>query len=149
MLLLLLACKKESAVPEGATTYEVTVVATADECHEEDTYTFKETYTYQLALDGSTATVYIDEQQFAVGLISGCSLTYQTAIIGEETEQDGSIKWQLFGAADLDAGDNACVPDEYDWKGTEYFEVVTSEDDTLEPGCEYKMETTGKIVKDG
>lgn len=148
MLLLLLACKEESNVPEGATTYEVTVVATVDECHEGNTQGSKETFAYQIALDGSTATVYIDEQQFAVGLISGCSLTYQTPIIGEETDNDGPIKWQLFGTAELDAGDNACVPSEYDWDGTEYFEVISSDEDTLEPGCEYQMETTGKIVKE-
>jgi hypothetical protein len=148
MLLLLLACKKESNVPEDATRYSVTVTAIEDECHPDSTEGFEETFEYAIVLDGSTARIFIGEQQFAVGLASGCTLTYQTAIIGEETEADGNIKWQLFGESELDAGDNACVPSENDWEGTEYFEVLSSDEDSLDVGCEYKMETKGKLVAD-
>jgi len=68
-------------------------------------------------------------------------------VIGEDTDNDGSIKWQLFGETSLDQGDDACVDGENDWEGTEYFEVVSTEDDTLEPGCQYQMESTGKVRK--
>lgn len=143
----LLACKEESKIPEGAVGYEITVTAVADQCHPDANEGYEETFIYHLALDASTATIYIDEQIFAVGLASGCTLSYQTPIIGEESESDGDIKWQLFGEASLDAGDDACVPGENDWEGTEAFEIVLSEDDTLEPGCEYRTETTGKLIE--
>lgn len=146
LLLSLLACNRGSAVPEGGTTYQVTVTAKTDECHPESTTPYQEEFSYYIFLDASNASVYIGEQLFAVGLASGCTLTYQTPIIGEESDADGKIKWQLFGEAEVDAGDDACVPGENDWEGSESFEVVASDDDTLEVGCEYITEVKGKLV---
>ena len=140
------ACKEESKVPEGAAGYAITVTAVADQCHPDSEQGYTESFDYFIALDASTATIYIDEQVFAIGIASGCTLSYQTPIIGEDTDNDGNVKWQLFGEASLDAGDDACVPGENDWEGTEAFEIVSSEDDTLEPGCEYRTETTGKLI---
>lgn len=149
VLLSLIACNNGSDVPEGGTTYQVTVTAIEDECHPEATSGYKEEFTYYVFLDASSASVYIGEQLFAVGLASGCTLSYQTPIIGEESDNDGKIKWQLFGEAEIDAGDDACVPGENDWEGTEAFEVVTSEEESLEVGCEYKTEVTGKLLASG
>jgi len=146
---LLLACKEESKLPEGGVYYEVVVTATEDQCHPDQTQGYEETFTYYLSLEASTASIYIDEQLFAVGLASGCSMTYQTPIIGEESDQDGNIKWQLFGETDLDAGDDACVPGSDDWSGTETFEIVSSDDDTLEAGCEYRTTTHGTLKQAG
>ena len=144
-LLLLLACQQASKVPENATPYLITVTATKDECHPAATDGYEEKFTYFIALDGSSASIYIDEQLFASGIVSGCSITYQTPIIGEESENDGNIKWQLFGQADFDDGSDACVSGDNDWEGTEYFEIVSTENDTLEPGCEYQTDTVGKV----
>lgn len=146
-MLMMLACKHESKLPEGGTSYDITVTATKDECHPAATEGYEETFTYYIALDGSTAGVYIDEQLFASGTVSGCTITYQTPIIGEESEQDGDIKWQLFGQADFDDGSDACVAGDKDWAGTEYFEIVATENDSLEPGCQYLTDTSGTVQK--
>jgi hypothetical protein len=145
LLLLLTACE-ESRVPEDALSFEVTTTGIADSCHPEATEGSVETYTYALAFDASSATIYIGEDVFAVGSITGCDLQYQTVIIGSETQNDGFVHWQLFGQASLDAGTNACVEGDDDWKGTETFEIQSSDDDTLEPGCTYDMKTTGRFV---
>lgn len=145
-LLLLLACQQESKVPEDATGYSITVTAEKDECHPDATEGYEETFQYFIALDGSSASIYIDEQLFASGIVSGCAITYQTPIIGEDTEKDGNVKWQLFGEANFDDGSDACVTGKNDWEGTEYFEIVSTENDTLEPGCEYQTTTAGTVL---
>jgi hypothetical protein len=114
-----------------------------DGCHDDDSHTYAEDFTYALSFDASSATIYIGEDVFASGSISGCDLTYQTVVIGQDTEDDGNVKWQLFGTAAVDPVDGDCAEGDADWLGTEYFEIVSSEDDTLEPGCQYNMETTG------
>lgn len=149
MLLFLLACAEESKVPEGAVFYEITVEAKSDSCHPDSTEGYKDTFSYAIVYDGSSVDIWIDDTVFASGTASGCDLTYQTVVTQEETEGDGMVKWQLFGQAAFDAGDDACVASENDWEGTEYFEIVSSDDETLEPGCDYEMTTTGVFKGEG
>lgn len=154
--LLLLAACTNSRVPEDAIFFDVTVTtgnndddALVDECHPDlaEVPGYQESFQYALALDGSKVTVYIGEDVFAVGSFSGCDLTYSTVVIGEETDADGPVKWQLTGTAMVDPSEGAdCVEGDDDWAGTETFEIVSSEEDTLEPGCEYEMTTVGSRV---
>jgi hypothetical protein len=152
LILSLIACTN-SKVPEDAVFYNVTVTAKnidddglVDECHPEATEGYQESFSYAVAFEGSSATLYIGEDVFALGSTSGCTLTYSTVTIGEDTEQDGNVKWQLFGSAEIDPAEgDACVDGPDSWKGSEYFEIVSSEEDTLEPGCQYEMETVGTL----
>lgn len=155
LVLSLLACT-ESRIPEGSLFYDVTVTtddregtlpAGSDTCHPDSTEGYEDTFSYALAFEGSKATIYVGEDVFAIGTISGCELTYSTVVIGEETENDGEVKWQLTGTASVDPTEgDACVEGEDDWLGTETFEIVSSAEETLEPGCEYTVNTIGGLV---
>jgi hypothetical protein len=153
LLIALLACT-ESRIPEGALFYDVTVTTAdvdddnvVDSCHPDAQVAIvTENYRYAVFFDAERAEVYVGEELFAVGSIGGCRLQYQTVVVGEESDADGDVKWQLFGSAALDPGDDACVEGDGDWLGSEVFEIVSSENDTLSPGCTYEMETTGTFV---
>jgi hypothetical protein len=145
LIALLFACQ-ESRVPEGALMYSITVTGLEDTCHPDASTGSVEDFTYSVALDASESTIYIDDQVFAVGQVSGCTIEYNTVVIGEETEGDGEVRWQLFGTADFDPGDDACVEGDKDWDGTETFEIVSSEDDVLEEGCTYTATTSGSFA---
>ncbi len=155
LALSLLACN-ESKIPEDALFYDVTVQVEnndddplVDECHPDltDVPGYQETFSYAVAFEGSKATLYIDEAVYAIGTITGCELTYSTVVYGSDTEADGPVKWQIFGGARVDPTEgDACVEGEDDWEGWENIEIVSSEEETLEPGCQYEMTTLGGLV---
>lgn len=154
LVLSLLACSN-SRVPEDAILYDVKVTTshvdgtgetTSDSCHPDATEGYEETFSYAVAFEGSSATIYIGEDVFALGTVTGCDLTYSTVVIGEDTENDGPVKWQLTGTASIDPAEgDACVEGERDWEGRETFEIISSEDETLQPGCEYELFTFGDL----
>lgn len=158
LVLSLFACQ-ESRIPEDALYFDVQVEAAdtdddsyVDNCHpDDDVKAYKESFTYALVFEASAATIYIGEDVFASGTITGCSLTYETVVIGEETDGDGEVKWKLVGVADVDVVEgDACVDGDDDWSGSEYFEIVSSSEETLEPGCTYEMSTVGgRVSTDG
>ncbi len=157
LVLSMLACSN-SRVPEDAIFYDVKVTTydeateetTSDSCHPDAGVGYEETFAYAVAFEGSSATIYIGEDVFALGTVTGCDLTYSTVVIGEDTEADGAVKWQLTGTASIDPAEgDACVEGESDWNGTEIFEIVSSEDETLEPGCEYELFTFGDLSSSG
>ena len=39
------------------------------------------------------------------------------------------------------------VPEDLDWYGTETLTVVSTENDTIEEGCTYNMESTGVVIQ--
>jgi hypothetical protein len=141
-VLLLLAACEESNVPEDALKYTVTVTGAATDCTE-DTTGYQETFEYAVAFEGSSATLYIGQEAFARGTLAGCDLTYETVVVGER-RGSGDLKWQLFGDASIDpSGQDKCAPGEGEWQGSETFEVVESDDASLEAGCIYEMTTLG------
>lgn len=149
-LIALLACTEESQVPEDALWYDVNVTGVDTTCaltEEQMSAGYTDAFVYAVALDGSSATLYIEDQVFASGTVSGCNLDYQTVTIGEE-RPEGNLKWQIYGSAKIDgsAGSDACVEGDDAWLGTEYFEIVESEDEAIEVGCTYNMETTGTLT---
>ncbi len=136
-VILLLACA-ESKIPADSQHFSVTVDA--------DDGDYSETFNYYVAFDASSATLYIDEAAFARGTLTGCSLTYQSVVFGQ-SRPDGDVKWQLFGNASIESAQgDPCVDGEDDWSGTEYAEIVASDDESIEVGTEYYMTTTGKFV---
>lgn len=149
-LIMLLAACNNSRVPPEALVFNVTVTGIGpDSCHPGDTTGYQADFEYAVAFSGSDADIYVDGEPFAAGVINGCNLTYQTAIIGQDVDS-GNIKWQLTGQALLDPADDTCVPGDGDWAGSETFTVVDAEvDEALDPttaGCTYPMSTGGSFV---
>jgi hypothetical protein len=154
LVLALVACDN-SKIPDDALFYDVVVNAEdvdddsfVDTCHPDATIPgYTETFTYAVAFEGSKATIWVDESIFAVGTITGCDLTYTTVVFGEESDADGALKWQLTGVANVDPAEgDACVEGTDDWQGYEIFEIISSEEETLEPGCTYETSTLGTFV---
>jgi hypothetical protein len=149
MLFLLAACQSGTSVPEDAIWYAVDVEAVSTTCGLSDAEMsegYAESFTYAVSFDGSSATLYIDDNIFASGTISGCSLVYQTVTVGQERET-GDLKWQIFGESRVNAASGgACTDNGGDWQGTEYFEIVESEDEAIEVGCTYDMTTSGSLT---
>lgn len=146
-LVLIVACA-ESKVPDDAVFYNVEVTAVSNDCHPDNTEGYKDTFEYAVAFDASSATIYIGESAFAAGTITGCDLTYQTVVFGED-RGGGEIKYQLFGQAAVESTDsNGCVEDpDAEWQGTEYYEIVNSADESVQKGCTYNMTTLGTLKK--
>jgi hypothetical protein len=116
-----------------------------DTCHPGNDEGYQETFEYAVAFNAASADVYVKGELFAGGTLTGCNLTYQTVVIGEDIN-GRELKWQLTGQAVIDGGDDSCVESEFDWDGTETFEIVASTDDAVEPGCTYPMSSFGTIV---
>lgn len=136
-VILLLACA-ESKIPADSQHFSVKVDA--------DDGDYTETFDYYVAFDASSATLYIGESAFARGTLTGCELTYQSVVFGQD-RADGDVKWQLFGNASIESADgDPCVDGEDDWAGMEYAEIVASDDESIEVGTEYYMTTTGKFI---
>lgn len=158
LLLALLACQ-ESRLPEGVLVYTVDATAAdidadgiADSCHPDSTEGWTDTFEYAVELiteaDGTLrTTLYVDGVVLGTGqMVDGCEMEYETVVMEEQTENDGLLRWQLFGTATFDVGDDACVEGENDWEGTETFEIVAAEDETVEVGCTYETTTVGRFV---
>lgn len=139
LALSLLACE-ESNIPSEAQQFTVTVTSA------DDGGDYTESFEYYLALEGSSITVYIGEAAFARGTASGCDITYQSVVFGQEREA-GNIKWQLVGQASVETADgDPCVEGDDDWAGTEFATIIASEDEEIEVGTVYKMNTNGSFV---
>lgn len=109
-------------------------------------YDGRSTFRYEIAFDQSDVTVYIDDQPFATGNISGCDILYESTIWGEE--RDGyAIRWQLSGEAVYRQGGTACeLSNGTDWDGLETFTLVSSDHPDIPAGCTYSLQTTGSFV---
>lgn len=134
--LFLVACETSNIPPESDH-FSVTVSALDGEG------TYSDTFEYYLSFDASSALVFIGEDAFARGTVSGCDLTYQSVVVGQDTD-GGSVKWQLNGQAQIEASDgDPCVDGDDDWAGTEEFEIVASEDEAIPVGTTYQLQTHG------
>jgi hypothetical protein len=149
LLLPLLACGEEEGPPPGSFNWEVTITGIEDLCNPSDPQPYQETVTYSLFFDGSLTEIYIGQDAFAAGVMSGCSLEYDTPVVGERRGENGEywVKWQLVGEATLRQGGSSCdMTEGVDWEGTETFEVVETDDPNLQVGCTYTMSVVGTYV---
>lgn len=105
-------------------------------------------FEYRIQYDGTNVEVAIGPDVFATGTANGCQLSYESIVWTEE--RDGmEVSWQIFGVAVAQQGGTACnVANGTDWQGTETFEVVTSQDPSIAPGCEYEMALEGKYLEE-
>lgn len=148
----LTGCIDNSNVPDEALVYTVTVTGIGpDTCHSDDwegnDEGYRETFEYAVAFDASAASIYANGEPFAAGSLSGCNLTYQTVVIGEDDRAAGALKWQLTGTAKIETDESGtCVDGDAEWEGTETYTVIASEDDTMEAGCTYPTSTVGDYI---
>ena len=137
LTLLILAACETSKIPPESSHYRVTASAL------EGAGDYAETFDYYLSFDASSGEIFIGEDAFARVTLSGCDVVYQSVVVGQETA-GGSVKWQLNGEASIESAEgDPCVDGEDDWAGTEYFEVVASEDEAIPEGTIYELQTHG------
>ncbi len=144
-ILFLWACGPAEDTVDGFN-WDLTVTGTQDLCNPQAPQGFQESYTYTLLFDGSITELYIGDKTFAAGIISGCTLEYESPVVGERRGADDEfwIKWQLTGEAILRQGGGSCELEEgVDWSGIETFEVVETDDPSIEEGCTYELLVEG------
>lgn len=151
-LIALAACGGGEELDPDAYYWDVSLLGTFSTCHDDDNVVgYAEDFTYGLSFDGSATTLRIDGNTFASGLISGCSLDYESGVVGQD-RPGGFVQWQLLGEALIETGGDGCsIPDiegtPLDWYGTETFVITYSEDPALAEGCEYEMSVQGVYVE--
>ncbi len=151
LLLPLLACEEEGLDPDSYN-WEVTITGVEDLCNPDDPQGYQESMTYSLFFDGSITDIKVGDKSFASGIMSGCTLEYDSAVVGERRgpEEEYWIKWQLTGEATLRQGGGSCdIEEGFDWVGEETFEIVESTDPDIEVGCTYTMALEGTYVGQG
>lgn len=104
---------------------------------------------YRLEIDVQDLVISVGPDQFATGVVQGCTISYQTVVWPEE-RNDYEIAWQMTGSAVISrGGTDGCGPENgTDWDGTETFTIITSEDPALAPGCTYTVGLSGAYVKE-
>ena len=156
--------------------WNVTAVGVDEDCNDPPESFFDE-MTYALSFSGSATDIAIfndgEYNSFAAGLLGGCRLTYESAVVKESRgdSDENYIQWQLSGEAYMQQGGQGCdiearmnelllnldgdwdwesltvdiKPSDLDWIGTETFEVlgVGSDVQGIEPGCTYQLVTAG------
>lgn len=158
---------------ENLFTWDVTVTGWDPSCDASDV-PYKESFTYGAAFEGSLVALKIvgaeSTDTFATGSISGCTISYESQVVGEPDRAGGPVQWVLTGEAIYRTGGEVCnveenatelagrqgIPEEdiplyfgggelseLDWVGTETFEIVASENEGVPVGCNYTMITSG------
>jgi|WetSurMetagenome_2_1015567.scaffolds.fasta_scaffold547444_1 hypothetical protein len=131
--------------PSGAYNWDVALEGTKDSCNKE-MQSYSDAFTYSLLFEGTSASLYIGEAQFASGTIQGCGLQYEGPVIGEQRGADDAfwVQWQLAGDAVVRLGGSGCdLSLDEDWNGTEVFTLVSSDDPSIPAGCTYTVAVTG------
>ena len=155
------ACGPEEVPPDGV--WNVTVRSALNDdgtefspestCigEDEDITTYQTSHTYSLFYDGDAVEIDVDQQAFAQGTRTGCSLSYESAVWLED-RPGGLVTWRIVGTADYRGAAGGCderFEGDLDWQGTEVIEVVNSEDESVQPGCEYHLEVEGTWANGG
>ncbi len=157
---------------ENLFTWDVLVTGVDNNCTEDESGS-SETFTFGAAFEGSLVALKIvgveSTDTFATGSISGCTVTYESQVVGEPDRAGGPVQWVLTGEAvyrtggevcnmaenvaetaadmnvDLQSFDylNGADADTVDWVGRESFEVVASENEGVPVGCTYTSFVAG------
>jgi hypothetical protein len=167
-LFTLVACTPEGLDPDSSH-WDVTVTAFENTCTDSE-QGYQEPLTYSLDYEGSLVKLKIGYDAFATGTLSGCKLSYESQVIGEPDRPGGAIQWVLSGDANYSTSPDLCEMEanvgeymtEYDldwdtvgaghatndvsWVGVETFEIVASEDESIEVGCTYSMVVAGTYL---
>lgn len=131
--------------------FEVNLRASENNCTTGGANT-AETHEYRLVIDSLDVTLAIGEDEWAVGEIDGCRITYDSIVVTDlRNDQDGNqheIRWRITGEAEIDQrGGVSCIEEPgVDWIGTETIEVVRSQHPAVDPGCTYSFDVTGRFT---
>lgn len=150
LLLAYLACA--SGLDPDAYHWEVHVVGADDGCHAEgETVPYQQEFTYALYYDGSSATMKIDGDTFATGVVSGCTLNYES-VETREDRGDGYVRWILEGEALHQQEGASCGIEaneegqSLDWLGTETFTLLETDLPGYDTPCTYTMDVEGTFL---
>jgi len=103
---------------------------------------------YRVKIDGQDVELAVGPDVFASGTMNGCDMFYDSVVWAEQ-RGDAEIRWQIHGSATVNTGGSSCNPaNGTDWDGTETFEIISSEDPSFAPGCEYTLALSGKYVEE-
>jgi len=128
--------------------WNIAIQGDADECTGGNAQ-YNDKLEYRVVFDGNDITMAVATDEFATGSTNGCSIVYES-VIWEDTREGFDIRWQIQGSATVNVGGGkSCQPGNgTDWDGTETFEVVSSEDPDISPGCQYTLKLSGKYVEE-
>jgi len=114
-----------------------------------DAAKYSEKLEYRVLFEGNDITLAVGPDEFADGNVTGCSISYDS-VIWEDVRGDYELRWQIHGSAVVNVGGGgSCQPlNGTDWDGIERFEVISSEDPDISPGCEYSMTLSGKYLEE-
>ena len=85
---LILGCGSDEL---DAFAWSVYTEVTDIDCFDPEGVGWGESYEYRIQFDGANASLAIGEDQFATGLISGCSITYSSVVWGESRDGFESV----------------------------------------------------------
>lgn len=153
--------------------WDVKVTGVSNNCTESE-QGFAESYAYAVGFDGSLASLKIDDGEeintFATGNILGCTMAYESQVVGEPDRDGGPVQWVLSGQSTYRSGGDGCnmeeqvtdyadmlgidpvaepaylggnEPGDLDWVGMESFEIVASENEGIPVGCTYTLFVAG------
>lgn len=125
-------------------TFNLTLTGRANECTAAPA-DYSEKLEYRVQIDGQDVEVAVGPDGFATGVSNGCSIQYETVVWGEQID-DFEIRWKLSGSATINPGGGCNTQNGTDWDGVEVFEVVSSENPDISPGCEYEVALAGKYT---
>ena len=141
----LVACGPSGPVPDAI--WEVTVTGKYSNCTSDESG-YQETFNYAVFFDGAAVDIRIDESPFASGVVSGCTIRYETPLWLEDRGDDIYLRWVIEGTANYQYVTGQCdIADGYDWWGSETITVEESTDDDVVAGCTYELETSGVLVE--
>ncbi len=127
--------------------FDVTFKGVTDECSGGPAL-FDETLEYRVIVEGQGVEVAVGPDVFATGTANGCDISY-TSVVWTEERNDFRVSWQIAGFAVVNLGGAQGCPLEggLDWLGEETFEIITSEDPSLRPGCTYTSSAEGVYLE--
>lgn len=108
---------------------------------------YSEELTYRLSYveDSNQVNLAIGEDNFASGQISGCQITYQSVVWGED--RDGfELRWKIDGTGIVQGSTGGCetsLEEGLDWSTTEVFTIISSTDDRIPTGATYTIDVQG------
>ncbi len=140
---LLVACNGDS---ERGHYFDITLAGADDECTS-DPVSYEEKIEYRLVVDGQAIELAVGPDVFATGTVNGCELVY-TSVLWTEDRGEARISWQIQGSARVNLDGGCPIESGGDWEGTETFEIISSDEPALQPGCEYGLDVTGTHLRE-
>ncbi len=144
-LCVLSACSKDEVVGHY---WDVTASGVGDTCTGSPA-NYKESFEYRVVIDGQEADLAVGPNIFASGSMNGLMFVYDS-VIWTEDRGDFEISWQIHGLAAINQGGSGAgkLENGTDWDGEEIFEVISSSDPAVSPGCTYTLALAGKYLRE-